>query len=106
MGQLQEAVEEGHLGPHVELGGRLVKDEHRGTRSDGEEGTGERDALPLPAREVHAARVAAGEDGLQALGRPSTTSVAPAHSSARRSPSVSLRWEGAPSATLVAASSS
>jgi hypothetical protein len=58
--ELQEAVVEGGLGANVELGGGLVEHQQPGARVDGVQRAGERDPLPLTARQVDPAGVAGG----------------------------------------------
>ena len=51
-GEFEEPVVERRLGPHVEVGGRLVEDEHPGAALQGEHRPGQRHPLPLPAGQV------------------------------------------------------
>ena len=60
-GELDERVEERGLGAHVERRGRLVEHEHRRSRLERVERPCDREALPLPAREVDPALVAAAQ---------------------------------------------
>src|SRR5580658_7685199 len=50
--ELQEPVEEVGLAPGIQPGGRLVQDQDRGAVPHREQRTGQRDPLPLPARQV------------------------------------------------------
>ena len=61
---LVEPLVEPRLGPHVERGRRLVKYQDARAVERGEESAGERQALPLAAGELGAARQLAGEDGV------------------------------------------
>jgi hypothetical protein len=65
--QLEETVEERRLGADVEIGGGLVEHEHAGAALDREQRPGDRDPLPLPARELGALGVLAREGRVQAL---------------------------------------
>ena len=55
----QDALEDLRLAAHVELRRRLVEQDDAGAHLDGAERAGQRDALPLAAREIGAALVAA-----------------------------------------------
>ena len=57
VGQLEEAVIEVRLGANIEMGGRLVQHEHTRSAAHRVEGAGERDALPLAARQISPALV-------------------------------------------------
>src|SRR6266478_5032623 len=61
----EQAIKDLCFPAHVELRGRLVKQHHAGAHRDGRERSGERDALPLAARQVGAAVVPAGENRVQ-----------------------------------------
>src|SRR5581483_2036281 len=63
--RLEKALEELRLGANVEVGRRLVEHEHRRAAVDGDERTGDRNALPLPAREIRAAGVRGRERRLE-----------------------------------------
>src|SRR5688572_708260 len=63
---VEEAVVEGGLGAHVQVGGGFIEDEHVGSGVGAEEGTGKGDLLPLATREIGSARELAGEDGVPA----------------------------------------
>ena len=53
------------LAAHVELRGRLVEQHHPGAQPDRAQRPGQRDALPLPAGQVDAARVPPGQDRVE-----------------------------------------
>src|SRR2546426_8037869 len=57
----EQAIEDFRFPAHVELRGRLVEQHDAGAERDGGQRPGERDALPLPARQVGAAGVPAGQ---------------------------------------------
>ena len=65
-GELEEAVVEGGLGAHVELGGRLVEHEHPRSVLDRVKRPGERDPLPLAAGQADASVVVGREDRVPA----------------------------------------
>jgi len=65
-GQLEEPAVERGLGPHVELSGRLIQDEHPRTASRRIQRAGQRDPLPLPAGQVSAAEIAGSADRVPA----------------------------------------
>lgn len=66
-GHVQEPVEEGRLGPYVELGRGFVENEQGCAVGERQHGAGECDPLPLPAGEVGAALVLSAEHGGQAV---------------------------------------
>ena len=61
----EQAIEDLGFAAHVELRGRLVQQHDAGAEFDGCQRAGERDALPLAARKIGAAVVAAREDGVE-----------------------------------------
>ena len=61
----EDPVEDLGLAAHVELRGRLVEQHHAGAEPHGAQRTGQRDALPLPAGEIGAARVATRQDRVE-----------------------------------------
>jgi len=68
--EFEEAVEERGLGAHVEVRRRLVEDEDARAALDGHQRAGDRDALPLPARELRAVGVLARERRLEPVRQP------------------------------------
>ena len=62
----QEALEDLRLAAHVELRGRLVEQHDAGAHRHRAERARQRDALPLAAREIGAALVAARQNGVEA----------------------------------------
>ena len=61
----EQAIEDLRFPAHVELRGRLVEQHDAGAELDGRQRAGQRDALPLAARQVGAAVVPAGEHRVQ-----------------------------------------
>ena len=61
----QDALEDLRLAAHVELSGRLVEEHEAGARMRGGESARERDAPPLPAREIGTARIRAREHAVE-----------------------------------------
>ena len=61
----EDAVEDLGLAAHVELGGGLVEQHEPGAQPHRAQRPGQGDALPLAAREVGAALVAAGEQRVE-----------------------------------------
>ena len=64
-GRGEHALEDLGLAAHVELRGRLVEQHDAGALLHRAQRAGQRDALPLPAREVGAARVRLGQDRVE-----------------------------------------
>ena len=64
-GRGEDAVEDLGLAAHVELRGRLVEQHDARAQPHRAQRAGQRDALPLPAREVGAARDSRGEHGVE-----------------------------------------
>ena len=75
-----DGLEQGVLGLGVEVGGRLVEEEQQRVAHAG---PGQRQALPLPARQFDAVE-APPELGVEAGGQRSRTAPAPARSAAMR----------------------
>src|SRR5215472_4204312 len=65
-GGCQDAVEDLSFAPHVKLRRRLVKEHQPGPELDGGQRAGQGHALPLPARQLGAARVCLGQHRVQA----------------------------------------
>src|SRR5258708_18374518 len=61
----EQAIKDLRFPAHVELRGWLVKQHNTGAKRDGCKCSGERDALPLAARQIGAAVVSAGEHCVQ-----------------------------------------
>ena len=61
----EQAIEDFRFAAHVELRGRLVEQHDAGAELDGCQRPGERDALPLAARQIGAAVVPAGKHRVQ-----------------------------------------
>ena len=93
----EDAVEDLRFAAHVELRGRLVEQHDAGAELHGAQRARERDALPLAAREIGAAVVAAGQHRVEAR----RGSRRPADSSAARTTS-----SGAPAGATLSRSGS
>ena len=65
-GRASRRVEDLRLAAHVELRGGLVEQHHAGAELHGAQRARQRDALPLAAREIGAALVAARENRVEA----------------------------------------
>ena len=77
---VEDALEDLRLAAHVELGRRLVEQHDAGAGAHGAQRPGQRDALPLAARQVGAAGVALGQDRCRASARSSAPAPASAAS--------------------------
>ena len=92
----QDALEDLRLAAHVELRRRLVEQHDAGAQLHGAERARQRDALPLAARQIGAALVAAGQHGVEPA-----SFAAPAASSA-----ASTTSSGAPAGATLSRSGS
>ena len=79
-GRLEHALEDLGLAAHVELSRRLVEQHHAGALPHRTQGSGERNTLPLPTRQIGATGVGLGEDGVEIavgqIGPPASASAA------------------------------
>src|SRR5579871_140673 len=61
----QDAVEDLRLSPNIQLGGRLIEQDHAGAELNRAQGAGQGDALPLPPRKIRSPFIAARQHSVE-----------------------------------------